>query len=632
MIIGTSGHIDHGKTSLVRAITGVDADRLAEEKRRGITIDLGFAYWPQADGTSIGFVDVPGHEDYVHNMLAGATGIDALLLVVAANEGVKPQTLEHLLIADLLGLRSGIVALSKADLVDEATLEARTAEIRALLAPTGLRDAPILAVSANSGFGLGALKDALRALPPASGSQERPFRLNVDRIFTLAGAGTVVTGGIRAGRLRIGDRLMLSPSGREVRVRGLHAQNRPVEEAQAGERAAVNLAGIERDAIQRGEALQALDLPGPTQRFDAILRLAPDEAKSLRVWSAVHCHAGSGAWTARVVPLSDQGIAPRVEALAQIVLDRPAAILGGDRFILRDASGRRTIGGGRVLDIHAPERNRRKPERLAVLAALAAHGPAEALPTLLALPPFAVHRTDHARAHGLRPEALDGVAARENLLALGSFLMAPAVALTLSRRILDGLGAHHARQPDQPGLTRDRLRLALPERMAPDAFVALLDHMTRRGEIAADGSWLRLPGHAPQLSPEHAALWEQIRPLLEEEARFKPPRVSELAEILRRREDTIRGLCKRLARRGDLHEVATDHFLLKEAVAELAGQVLATESLQPDGWFTAAHYRDRIGGGRKMAILILEFFDRHALTIRKGDWRKVERRKAGMFG
>ncbi len=632
MIIGTSGHIDHGKTSLIRAITGTDADRLAEEKRRGITIDLGFAYWPQESGGAIGFVDVPGHEDYVRNMLAGATGIDALMLVVAANEGVKPQTLEHLLIADLLGLRAGVVALSKADLVDAVLLERRRAEIRTLLAPTGLREAPILPVSSVTGEGLGPLMEALRGLRADRGAAQRPFRMTVDRVFTLAGAGTIVTGSIRAGMLRIGDGLLLSPSGREARVRGMHAQNRPVEAAGVGERAAVNLAGVARDEIQRGDMLIAPELHGPTQRFDALVRLSGQETKPLRLWSAAHLHAGSGAWTARIVPLAADRIGPGEEGLAQIVADRPLALFGGDRFILRDAAGRRTIGGGTVLDIRAPERGRRRPERLAALQALAEEGAAGALPRLLALPPYAVHRADHGRAHGLSTAALDEVAARENLIALGPYLMAPAMVLTQSRRIVERLAAHHREQPDQPGLARERLRLALPERLTQDAFAAFSASMIRRGEIAAAGAFLRLPDHAPRLSPEHGVLWDQIRPLLGGEARFKPPRVNELAEALRRRDETVRGLAKRLARRGDLLEVAPDHFLLREAVAELAAAAFATAEAQPDGWFTAAHYRDRIGGGRKMAILILEFLDRQGLTIRKGDQRRVDPRKVGMFG
>ncbi len=334
----------------------------------------------------------------------------------------------------------------------------------------------------------------------------------------------------------------------------------------------------------------------------------------------------------RIVPLAGDRIAPGEEGLAQIVADRPLALFGGDRFILRDAAGRRTIGGGSVLDIRAPERGRRRPERLAALAALAADGAAGALPRLLALPPYAVHRAEHAQAHGLAPVALDDVAARENLIALGPFLMAPAMVLTISRRIVERLAAHHLEQPDQPGLARERLRLSLPERLMPDAFAALAAAMIRRGEIAATGAFLRLPDHAPRLSPEHGMLWDQIRPLLGGEARFKPPRVNELAAALRRREESIRGLAKRLARRGDLHEVAPDHFLLREAVAELASAAVATASAQADGWFTAAHYRDRIGGGRKMAILILEFLDRQGVTVRKGDQRRVDGRKAGLFG
>ncbi len=336
-------------------------------------------------------------------MLAGATGIDALMLVVAANEGVKPQTLEHLLIADLLGLRAGVVALSKADLVDAALLERRRAEIRALLAPTGLREAPILPVSSVTGEGLGPLMEALRGLRADRGAAQRPFRMAVDRVFTLAGAGTIVTGSIRAGMLRIGDSLLLSPSGREARVRGLHAQNRPVEAAGVGERAAVNLAGVARDEIQRGDMLIAPELHGPTQRFDALVRLSGQETKPLRLWSAAHLHAGSGAWTARIVPLAADRIGPGEEGLAQIVADRPLALFGGDRFILRDAAGRRTIGGGTVLDIRAPERGRRRPERLAALQALAEEGAAGALPRLLALPPYAcIGPTMHGRT-GSRP-------------------------------------------------------------------------------------------------------------------------------------------------------------------------------------------------------------------------------------
>jgi selenocysteine-specific elongation factor len=637
VIIGTAGHIDHGKTSLVKALTGVDADRLKEEKARGITIDLGFAYWPQEDGGSIGFVDVPGHEGYVHNMLAGVTGVSALMLVIAANEGIKPQTSEHLLIAELLGIPIGVVALTKADLADAAMRELRRSEIQAALAGMSRRDVPVIAVSAMTGEGLATLKDRLRALRKQDGesSNAHPFRLAVDRVFSVQGAGTVVTGGVLAGRASTGEHLVLSPSGREVRVRGLHAQNRRAEHAEVGERAAINLAGVGVDEIKRGDVLIQAILHQPTQRFDAMIHLVHSDSKPLATWTPVHIHAGTGAWTARLVPLEQERIQPGTKQLAQIVLDRPAALLVGDRFVFRDASARHTIGGGTVLDIQAPERNRRRPERLSALSVLARKGPVEALPDLLALPPHAIDIPLYAACAGLSPEAFDTVIARENMLVLNGercrFLFSPALVLVLSRRIHERLSAHHVQHPDQAGLSVDRLRLSLTERLVPNSFAALVAHLVRRGAIAASGAWLRLPDHVPRLSAEHEALWGKILPLLSGEDRFKPPRINELAEHLKRREDTIRGLMKRLARRGDVDEVAEDHFLLRPAVAELLAVARETEAAEADRWFNAAAFRDRVGIGRRMAILILEFFDRHGVTIRKGDLRRVDPRKVGVF-
>ncbi|MFM9975997.1 MAG: selenocysteine-specific translation elongation factor [Beijerinckiaceae bacterium] len=643
MIIGTAGHIDHGKTSLVRAITGVDADRLKEEKARGITIDLGFAYWPQADGSRIGFVDVPGHEGYIHNMLAGITGIDALLFVVAANEGIKPQTLEHLLIADLLGIKQGVVALTKADLCDAGALAARNEEIRLLLAATGLSEIPIVPVSIVSGEGLGMLEARLRALASSAcshrDSANQPFRMPIDRAFTLQGAGTIVTGSIRRGSMHVDDRLILSPSGAEVRVRGIHAQNLRVDHASIGTRAAVNLAGISKDEAERGDVLVAPELHAPTLRFDASIRLAPEITKSLPVWSPVHLHCGSGSWPARLVPLVHGKQVPDHEQPVQIVLSRPAALFAGDRLILRDASASRTIGGGTILDVRAPERNRRKPERLEALAVRARDGGIEALPHLAVLPPYALDIEEYARDHGQDRKAFDAVIARENLLLLRAgpqlFVMAPAILLRLARHMIEHLKTHHETHPDQAGLTTERLRLAVPERLSAQAFAAVVEHCERRGDIASTGAWLRLPHHVPRLSPEHEALWALVRPRISGQHRFTPPRLLALSEDLRRRQDTIRGLMKRLARRGDVHEVAQDHFLLRTAVAELAEIAARTgnashESGQ-EGWFNAALFRDQLAIGRKMAILVLEFFDRQGLTIRKGDLRRIDPRKVGLF-
>jgi selenocysteine-specific elongation factor len=636
VIIGTAGHIDHGKTSLVKAITGVDADRFKEEKARGITIDLGFAYWPQADGSSIGFVDVPGHESYVHNMLAGVTGIGALMLVVAANDGIKPQTREHLVIADMLGLTKGVVALTKVDLVDDATVIARSNDIRALLSETGLNDAKIIPLSAQTGRGLDVLEKALQDLQLAvPTSHNPPFRLPIDRVFSVQGAGTVVTGAVLSGMVETDDKLVLSPSGQEVRVRGIHAQGRRMPRSSTGERAALNLAGIGKDDTNRGDVLLHKSLHNPTLRFDASIRLAVTETKPLTAWTLVHLHCGTGAWTARIVPLSSTEQVNGKPQLAQLVLDRPAALFGGDRFILRDASAQRTLGGGTVLDIQAPERNRRKPERLQVLHLISRFGAVHALPRLVEVAPFAVDIRDYARKHALTQEAFDAVITHNNLLRLpageGLFIVSAPSLLRFFREIQRKLAAHHAEYPDQAGLTAQRLRLALPERMEPKAFSALVAHFIGRGEIAATGAWLRLVGHIPRLSAEHEALWKQAIPLLSGDNRFKPPRINELAELLQRRDETMRGLMKRLARRGDVDEVTVDHFLLRSAVGELAQTAVRTGQESSDGWFNAATFRDQLGIGRKMAILILEFFDRQGLTARKGDMRKIEPQKAQIF-
>ena len=383
MIVGTAGHIDHGKTALVRALTGVDTDRLKEEKARGISIDLGFAYLPAPDGSVLGFVDVPGHEKFVHNMLAGATGIDFVLLVIAADDGVMPQTSEHLAIVDLLGIERGVVALTKADLATPTRLAEVSSHIEQTLRTTRLADAEIVEVSTVTGAGV----DVLRArLFDASGvirarSARGRFRLAVDRSFTLAGAGTVVTGTVLSGAVAVGDRVTVSPSGRAARVRSIHAQNRPTERGEAGQRCALNLAGdgIAKDAIARGDVVLDPEMHAPTDRIDARLRLLASERKPVGQWMPARLHHAAAEVGARVVLLGDGPIPPGGEAWVQLVLDRPIAAAAGDRFVLRDTTAQRTIGGGVFIDLRAPARKRRTPERLAQLEAFATPVPDQAL-------------------------------------------------------------------------------------------------------------------------------------------------------------------------------------------------------------------------------------------------------------
>ncbi|MBM3604384.1 MAG: selenocysteine-specific translation elongation factor, partial [Alphaproteobacteria bacterium] len=390
MIVGTAGHIDHGKTALVKALTGTDADRLAEEKARGITIDLGFAYADLGSGAITGFVDVPGHERLIHTMLAGAGGIDLALLVVAADDGIMPQTAEHLAILDLLGLDRGLVALTKADLADAVRRAEVTAQIGAVLAGSRLAGAPIIPVSSLTGEGLDDLRAALIAAE-AQTTQRRTdgsFRLAVDRSFTLSGAGTVVTGTVLTGRVALGDLVTVSPSGLAARVRGIHAQNRPATEGLAGQRCALNLAGeaIAKDAIHRGDMVLAPALHAPTDRIDARLSVLPGEPKSVGTWFPARLHSHAVEVGARVVPLADP-IAPGAAGPVQIVLDRPIAAAVGDRFILRDVSASRTIGGGRFLDLRPPARKRRTPERLALIDAARRLDPGRALTAMLEVAP-----------------------------------------------------------------------------------------------------------------------------------------------------------------------------------------------------------------------------------------------------
>ena len=383
MIIGTAGHVDHGKTALVKALTGVDADRLAEEKRRGITIDLGYAY-----AGDLGFIDVPGHERFVHTMLAGATGIDTALLVVALPEGIRPQTREHLQILSLLGIEQGVVALTKADLAADRVPEV-TAAMRALLADTKLRDASIVPVSAVSGEGV----DALRAELLASSVRDRDAagypRLAVDRAFTLPGAGLIVTGTLVAGRIAVDDRLVLSPSGLEVRVRGLHAQNRQAAEAHAGQRVALNITGprLSKDAVTRGDWVLHPDIHAPTAELDARITLLPDTPRAMRPDTWVHLHLAAAHVMARVSLLDRERLEPGETALVRLTLQQPIGTLARDRIVLRDTGATSTIGGGLVLDPFPPRRGRRTAMRLAQLAALEAADAAEALRERLAVAP-----------------------------------------------------------------------------------------------------------------------------------------------------------------------------------------------------------------------------------------------------
>jgi selenocysteine-specific elongation factor len=395
VIVATAGHIDHGKTTLVKVLTGVDTDRLPQEKARGISIDLGFAHWRTPQGAMVGFVDVPGHERFVRNMLAGVCGVDFAMVVVAADDGVMPQTREHIGILDLLGIGRGIVVITKADRVDGQRIDAVGREIGALLAGTSLGGAALLPVSAVSGQNIDSLRDQLAraaATIERDTTRGRRARYAVDRAFTVTGSGTVVTGTVFDGRVRTGDRLLLSPSGREVRVRGIQRDGSPVDHAQAGERCALNLARLELVHVQRGDWVLHAGLHAPTRHLEVELRVLAGEPHALRHWTPMHLHLGTRDVTARVSLRRGEAVEAGGHAFARLILDQPISALHGDRFILRDQSAQRTIGGGRVLDAFPAQRRLPYDQRLRRLQALALPDAAHTLRELVAGTPTASWR------------------------------------------------------------------------------------------------------------------------------------------------------------------------------------------------------------------------------------------------
>ena len=624
MIIGTAGHIDHGKTTLVKALTGVDCDRLKEEKARGITVDLGYAYTP-----TLGFIDVPGHEKLIHNMLAGATGIDFALLVIAADDGPMPQTREHLEIIELLGIRRGAVALTKIDAVDAERAEQAATEVARLLAGTALADAPVFPVAAVSGAGIAPLRAYLEAKAAEQGERQSAggFRLAIDRCFTLSGAGTVVTGTAFAGTVQAGDQLLLSPPNKAVRVRSLRVQDAPAASGQAGQRIALALSGIEKSAVERGQWIVAPSLHAPLRRFDARVRVLSGQP-ALKHWTQVHLHLGAEDVPARIALLGVDEIVPGAEHWAQMTLEREIGTLAGDRFILRDASARHTIGGGIVLDIFPPSRRKSSPERLAMLAALADDKPATALQRASEQQTAGVDLSAYGQNRNLDAVTVAALCQELHLRVVGDTAFSPDRWRELEARLLAALAAEHERAPDLTGVERDRLRrLTLPTLSRP-VFDALLAGPLAAGHVAQTNAWLHLPEHRVQLAAADHELWQSLKPLLLSEP-YAPPRVRDVAKVTGIGEEVVRTLFKRIARHGDAWPVALDHYFAAEAVAELARRVAFLN--ERDGCARAATLRDEIGGGRKVAIHILEFFDRIGYTRRVRDTH-VSRGTPEQFG
>ncbi len=700
MMIGTAGHIDHGKTSLVRALTGTDTDRLPEEKKRGMSIELGYAFLaPSDDGPAVGensvapaasagqtevvpafglprepiaFIDVPGHEKLLHTMISGATGIDFALLLVAADDGVMPQTREHLAVLSLLDIDRGVVAITKIDRVDEARVQEVTQQVTALLADTPLAHAPIIPVSATRGDGVAELRQLLRAEaarldaahgldgtadPHGSDSPVRAvaatepaettadttaalpaqtgFRLAIDRVFSLDGVGTVATGTVHAGRVQVGDVLQQLPDGpKELRVRSLHAQNRSTDTAHAGQRCAINLAGVERDQLQRGHWLAQPGIASVSDRLDVELHLWHAEPRAIRSGTRVHVHLGTTASPAAVAVLDADTLAPGGTGLAQLVLPQPLAAWHGDRLILRDAAGQRIIGGGRVLDSRAPVRYRRTPQRLQLLQALQRPTLRDRLAGLLEACEHGVDLRQWQQVFGLASVAAFDASLQTlpHRRLAGDFIIGEPAWQHLRRTVLDTLAAYHQNATDEIGPDAARLRRLARLRMDDAHWRLLLDALVKEGSVAQSGAFVHLPEHGSQLAARDETLLQRLTPHLME-AGAQGAWVRDLAEHIGEPAANLRPAMARLARSGHLYQVVKDLYLDAATAARLAALVRqlalagneaadATDAQRASNALPilkVAEFRDASGLGRKRAVQMLEFFDRIGLCRRVGD-------------
>ncbi len=607
VIVGTAGHIDHGKTTLVGALTGVDTDRLAEEKRRGISIDLGFAHLPLTPDLNLAFVDVPGHERFVKNMLAGASGIDLALLTVAATESIKPQTREHFEICRLLGLEGGVIALTKTDLVDPELIELVKLEIAELTAGSFLERAAIVPVSATTGAGLAALKEALRtaALSVRPRGTASWLRLPLDRVFTMKGHGTVATGTLTAGAIHLEDEVCIYPDRLFARVRGLQVHGQAVPQATAGQRAAINLAGVDKADLARGQVLGA-PVFEPVERLEASLTLLPS-AKPLKRGAPVHFHAGTSEIEATVTPLDQRAkLEPGSLTLVRLDLASPTLLLPGDRFIVRLFSPVVTIGGGLVVSVNAPKRATAFASREARAQAYQ-RDPIDAL--LQEMPSGLPLATAIARTGWLPEQIL------KDRFAVEQWLVHPPWFAERAQAIEALLQDFHRRHPLQPGWNKEEVRLRLMPTAPPTIFEALL---ARTKAIAADGELLRLASHQRILQADESAALAKIEELFAA-AGLAVPATNEVLVQAGIDPTRAKTLLQTLLRERKLVRVNADLVYHAQALTSL----YALLKTKRGAAFSVGEFKDWTGVSRKYAIPLLEFLDRQRLTRREGERRIV---------
>jgi selenocysteine-specific elongation factor len=628
IIVGTAGHIDHGKSSLVEALTGTHPDRLEEEKRRGITIDLGFAFLEEA-GIRFGFVDVPGHERFVGNMLAGAAGIDLVLLVISAEESIKPQTREHFDICRLLGIQRGVVALTKSDLVDSDTLELVRLELEDFLRGSFLENAPIVPVSAKTANGLAELKKAMvhQAQQIIGKDSRRSFRLPIDRAFAVKGFGSVVTGTLISGHVSPEDEVELFPKAMKLRVRGVHSGGKNVERAEAGQRTAVNLAGIDHQTLKRGMSLAAPGRFRATRRVDVKLRLLPGVRK-LKNHALVHFHSGSFECMAEIILFEGGELPAGHELFAQLRLKQTVLVLPGDRFIIRQSSPLVTIGGGEVLDPLARRPRIREAPRQEFLKTIERGDRAEILEALAQRSLFGLPQSDIPARTGWTDaeiqETIRRVTAAKRIRLIPAeppLLYGTATFDELKNKIAEKVGRFHKENPLLPGISREELRSALARRLRPELFRAALEELAFQKQIDLQGESVKRAGAQISLLPDEVKAKDQIEGAFAT-AGLAVPSVKEVLGKLSVETRRAEKLLQILLREKALHRVTPDLIFHRQALAELRSKLAGYRETKGERISVPA-FKDLTGITRKYAIPLLEYLDRERVTRRQGDERVI---------
>jgi len=625
LIIGTAGHIDHGKTTLVRALTGVDTDRLKEEKQRGISIELGFAPFMLPGGQKAAIVDVPGHERFIRHMLAGAFGIDMVVFVIAADEGIMPQTREHLDIIELLGVKQGVVAITKKDLVDEEWLLLMEEEIKEYLAGTALKNSPMIAVSAISGEGIEQLLEEIENM--AEQVEEKPVmgqaRLPIDRVFTIAGFGTVVTGTLWSGQIKTGESLELMPVQRPVKVRSLQVHGARVTEALAGQRVAVNLQGIEVAEIKRGYLLSTPDYLHPSYRVDTRLRLLSSSKRTLKNWNRIRFHLGTEEALGRVVLLDRDELQPGQESYAQIVMEKAVVCQKGDPFVIRYYSPVATIGGGSIIDPHAPKQKRFREEVLEQLVMKEEGSLYDLILQEMEAAEATFSGSDLARKTGHEEEhikeELEQLLLDEKVgdLKNGEYMSTRSLE-KINDEIVKRLQEYHRQYPLRAGYPREEMRSRFFKSINPRSFNAIIKYLEDRGSINSQNNQLRLAGYSPEPGVKEKHAIEKIQELMDKEL-FTPPSLEELQQQLELNVEDFGEVVSYLLNQGLLIKLSGDIYFSTQALEE--GKKILEEHFGREKELSLATARDLFNTSRRYTLPLLEHYDKTRFTRRIGDIR-----------